>query len=68
MSVCPTCGQKLPTTRKRVCGKCLMPIRRHDRWHFEGSQCLHNDCEKPRFRISQECPLQFDIMKELTRG
>jgi hypothetical protein len=44
---CPTCGQAIPDPRspKKICIKCHCPIRRNQRWHFEPTGPMHNDCQ-----------------------
>ncbi|MDE2105999.1 MAG: hypothetical protein KGL39_52740 [Patescibacteria group bacterium] len=31
---------------RRVCHNCKQPIKRHDRYHYEGSTVMHNECGK----------------------
>ena len=57
MRTCPTCGQVIPQKPGRFCADCNERIRRHDKWHFEGGRCVHNDCKNPRFIPSEPPPL-----------
>lgn len=45
--VCPACGQKLPTTERRVCAGCKQPILRGHKFVFIGSEVRHRDCSDP---------------------
>lgn len=47
MKTCPLCGQALPQRRGRICANCGQRIKRHERWHLEGSRCIHDDCKRP---------------------
>ncbi len=46
--LCPTCGQRLPGSQRRVCGLCQRPILRHEKYCYEGSMVRHRDCADPR--------------------
>lgn len=46
MKTCPACGQLLPNQkRRRTCATCDQPIRRHDKYFFDGPTIHHKDCE-----------------------
>jgi len=44
---CPTCGQVIKR-EGRKCHGCGMPIRRHDKFFFDGSIVRHHDCANPQ--------------------
>jgi predicted amidophosphoribosyltransferase len=63
MRYCDKCHQPLPIKRGRICADCGRPIKRHDRYHFEGSQVKHNDCERPSY--TPQLPWQMTIDSEI---
>lgn len=42
---CLMCGQVIPPKQGRTCGRCEKPIRRHDKFYFQGSMVFHRNCE-----------------------
>lgn len=46
-NVCPSCGQTIKATCKRVCGACGRAITRGHKFFFDGSTVKHRVCSEP---------------------
>jgi predicted amidophosphoribosyltransferase len=57
---CPTCGQKLPTTRGLICGLCDKRIGKGERYHHVGSVVQHVDCANPAGSKQEPQPLLIE--------
>jgi len=49
---CPTCHQPWPVGKAvRICYACEQPIRRHDKWFFDGARVRHRNCANPELYV-----------------
>lgn len=67
---CPTCGQKIMRSSRRICADCGKPIKRYDKWYFgEDSRIRHRSCVNPQgyvtaeaaASLSQRLPLEVSV-------
>jgi hypothetical protein len=55
--LCPTCHQPITEGPKLVCGRCLEPIKRGQRWHHIAGRACHDDCDQARSEQEKSAPL-----------
>jgi hypothetical protein len=54
MRLCPTCHQPITEGPRLVCGRCLEPIKRGQKWHHEAGRSCHDHCPEERIDLTRD--------------